>query len=183
MDTDYEEITPHHNFMDRAKESGPIGMAGLAAVLFAVVLLAGSVYFTKTRRQLFILIAAAIGVGVGGYITFDRTFIMLNLSMRDVESVRADCRALLQRQNSAAPTGTQDLQLSGTALPASFVRLGAKDAIVTKTNIRICLSTDWGGGAWGFLYATQPADSGPDWPRETRHTWYRDFYEFRVRGE
>jgi hypothetical protein len=173
----------HLTFMERVLESGPIGIAGLAVVLFAFVFLACSVYLCQTRKQFLTAVAGAIVIGLGGYFAYDRTYIMLNLSMRDADSVRADCMALLQRRNLRAPGYTGDLHLSGKTLPESFVRLGANNATVTSTYVGISFISDWNGGEYGFLFATQQADSNSEWPRDVRPTWYRGFYQFRVWGE
>jgi hypothetical protein len=170
----------HLTFIQRAAESGPIALAGLAAVLFAFVFLACSVYLCQTRKQFLLAVAGAIVIGLGGYFAFDYRYITLNLSMRDIESVRVDCLALLQRRNSRPPGSAGDLDLSGKTLPESFVRLGAKNATVKSTYVGISLISDWNGGAYGFLIATH---QNHDWPKDVRPTWYRDFYEFRVGGE
>lgn len=181
MDNDL--LRPEPSFIQRAMESGPIEMAALAAILLAVILLAGSPYLVANRRHLFILIGLTVCLGAGGYVVYDRQHITLNLAMRDVQKVRSDCEQLLERRRTTVENELMELHLSSSELPASFTRLGAKFVRVTPENVQVCLYTDWNGGAWGFLYDPKRAYIAAGWPDDIRATWYRDFYEFRVRGE
>ena len=62
---------------------------------------------------------------------------------------------------------------------------GAKFVRVTRNNVQISLIplSPLTGDAWGFLYDPKRAYLTEGWPDHIRATWYRDFYEFSVRGE
>ena len=180
----YEGVYPKPGFLERAKQSGPIGMAGLATTLLSVILVLAAPHLTLSRRRLLALLGLAFCLGVSGYVVFDYQYITLNLSLHDAQTFRADCMALLQQKESAAEGSVREVPPSNVNFPSSFSRLGAKTALVMNGTVRICLYTDSNGGQWGVLYDPQRGWSKSGMPRgEVRPTWHRDLYEFRVRGE
>ena len=180
----YEGVYSKPSFLERAKESGPIGMAGLATVLLSVILILAAPHLTLSRRRLLALLGLAFCLEVSGYVVFDYQYIMLNLSLHDAQTIRADCMALLQQQKeSDAEERFREVPSSNVDFPASFSHLGAKTVLVMNGTVRICHYTDLNGGQWGVLYDPQRGWSKSGMPREVRPTWHRDLYEFRVRGE
>lgn len=75
------------------------------------------------------------------------------------------------------------MPVSGTAIPASFARIGVSYVWVTANTVQICLWADENGGAWGFLYDPKRAYGNERSPDEVRPTWYDDLYEFTLHGE
>lgn len=172
------------SLLEQLKESGPIGMAALAAVLLAVILILGAPYLAASRRQLAFLIGAAICLGVGGYVVFDREYLEINLQLRDAQAIREECVKLLQHAPKATAEGTQGGLLIGRDIPPTFARLGARSVVVTEKTVR--LSFVWApmtGTEHGILYAPQGPTPWFTFPLHCRHTLYRDFYEYRIRGE
>lgn len=143
--------------------------------------------FLAIRRRRPLLLLGAIALSFAGiiYLFFDWRHAYLNLAMCDAQKVRAECTQLLESKNASGEEASKYTFLRAPEIPPALSRLGAKFLIVTPTNVQISLTHENGvsGGAWGYLYQTDQIAEGQDRPRETRPTWYRNFYEFRVRGE
>ncbi|MEZ0276711.1 MAG: hypothetical protein ACAH88_17515, partial [Roseimicrobium sp.] len=89
--------------VDRAKEGGPIGIAGLGAMCIAIIL--GLYWFfclCTGRRSGALLPITALVLAVAGYLGFEKEHISLNLAMRDAQIVRDDCQKLMNEFNRQA---------------------------------------------------------------------------------
>ena len=173
-----DEAAYGQSVFQRVKESGPIGMAAIAAVLLAVILILGAPYLAANRKQLILMMSAAVFLGVSGYVVYDREYLLLSLYVSDAENLRADCRKLLQLRASSSNAGTSMItEVNAPNLPPSFVRCGAQWAIVNDRAVWIGLRTQGCCGAWGILY--DPDHVSRVYLPGARPTWHRDFYEFR----
>lgn len=170
----YEGVYSAPSFLDRAKESGPIGRAGLATVMLAVAIVLAVPYLTLNRRSLWALLGVAFCLGVCGYVAFDFRYIRLNLSLREVPTLRADCAALVQQKESVAEGDSSVVLSSSADFPPSFARLGIQGAWITNGTVQLS-----NGGLWGVLYDPQGRYLKTGMPRDVRPTWYRDLYEYR----
>lgn len=188
MNTDLQQH--QMSLFERVLNSGPLGMAGASMLVISAALFgAWLVLVLRHRRRHPLLIASATALGIIGYSTYDRDHISLNLSMREAQSVRQDCMQLLQERKTIIQKQKRKpgaaLHITREELPASFRRLGAIAAEISPENVQIWITepTNGWGGSWGFLYDPHQAYASTRWPDEVRPTWYRDFYEYRVRGE
>jgi hypothetical protein len=165
---------------------GPIVLGALAVLILAGILLLTWVFLALRRRRLYPLLAAtSIGLGLVGFVAIDWRHLSLNFSMHDADSVRQECIRLIDHRQATLESENQELHLHGSEIPASLTRLGATFVRVTRSNVQISLIplSPLTGGAWGFLYDPTRAYLTDGRPDDVRATWYRDFYEFRVRGE
>jgi hypothetical protein len=169
------------SLVDRAKEGGPIGIAGLGAMCIAIVL---GLYWLFClcigRRSGALLPITALVLAVAGYLGFEKEHISLNLAMRYAQIVRDDCQKLMNEFNrQAGQTGEGQFQrLASSEFPPSITKLGAKSVVVGTANVEILIQDDPEKEALGFLYAPQKTQGAQPW-LELRPTWYRDFYVFR----
>lgn len=171
-------------FLERTLNSGPITLLGLSLLIISLFLIFAWTDIAVRRRRLPLRLGcAAVSLAVIGYLAYDWQHVSLNFSMRGAQSVRRDCVQLLERRRATVKDDFENLYLSGQEIPASFSRMGAKRVRVTPNNVQICLSTDGFGGAWGFLYDPNRSYLAAGRPDDVRSTWYRDFFEFRVRGQ
>lgn len=178
------EDAPKMGFLQRALHGGPITLGALALLIISFLLFLAWTFIAIRRRRLSPRLGcAAVSLAVIGYLAYDWWHVSLNFSMRDAPKVRHDCVQLLERRRATMKDDSMHLNLSGQEIPASFSRMGAKFVRVTSSNIQICLHTDAYGGVWGFLFDPSRSYLAARWPEDVRATWYRDFYEFRVRGE
>lgn len=171
--------------LDRAKEGGLVGMIGLGAMVIAILLgLYWLICVCIGRRPGALLPITATILAVAGYLGFEKDLITSNLSMRDVQTVRDDCRRLMEgvHEKSEKDSMATFLRLTSSELPPSFTKLGAKSAIVTAGNVEILLLDDVERGARGLLYAPQDIQGVQPW-LELRPLWYRDFYAFQKWSE
>lgn len=165
---------------------GPVVLGAVGLLILAGILLLAWAYFAILRRRGYPLLAGlSVVLGLVGYGIIDWPHLSLNLSMRDAPAVREECIRLLERRQATFGREYKELHLHGSEIPASLTRLGATFVRVTHNNVQISLIplSPLTGGAWGFLYDPTRASITDGEPREVRATWYRDFYEFRVRGE
>ncbi len=170
-------------FLERTLNSGPVTLGGLALLIISFFLILAWTDIAARRRRLPLRLGcAAVSLAIIGYLAFDREHISLNFSMRDAPKVRQDCVQLLERRRATVKDDSMEMPLSGQEIPASFSRIGAKFVRVTSSNVQIYLHTDAVGGGWGFLYDPNRSYLTARWLEDVRATWYRDFYEFRVRG-
>ena len=148
--------------IDRALEGGP----GLALLILAAFLLLVWGFLAVRHRRIFpCLGVTTIILAVIGYLVYDWHHLSLNCSMRDAQTVRDDCiRLLLLRKETFKDNDSMTLHLRGSDIPASLTRTGAELVKVDRRHVYICLHTNWNGGAWGFLYDSNP--SPPDLTRQ-----------------
>lgn len=171
-------------FIERTLHSGPTILGALALLIISFFLLLAWTFIAVRRRRLSPRLGcAAVSLAVIGCLVYDWKHISLNFSMRDAPKVRHDCVQLLERRRATVEDDGMMLHLSGQEIPASFSRMGTKFVRVMPSNVQICLYTDGYGGAWGFLYDPSRSYLAARWPDEVRATWYRDFFEFKVRGQ
>lgn len=171
-------------FIERTLNSGPVTLGGLALLIISFFLILAWTDIAVRRRRLPLRLGcAAVSLAVIGYLAYDWQHVSLNFSMRDAPLVRHDCAQLLESRRAMVTDDFEMLSLSGQEIPASFSRMGAKRVRVTPSNVQICLYTDGFGGAWGFLYDPNRSYLAAREPEDVRATWYRDFYEFRERGQ
>lgn len=168
------------SFIQSLMRSGTLGTIGFILLLFAAVLFLVWVFFVSTRcRPYWPLCANCVVIAVIGYIAYDWRHVSLTLRMRDAQRVRDDCIELIQRRATSSEEEYRDLHLKPGQLPASFVRLGAKDATVAENYVLINFINDGWRSQWGFLYDPNRPKIG----KLIRPTCYPDFYEYVVRGE
>jgi hypothetical protein len=178
-------MQPRMTLLDRAKEGGLIGMVGLGAMIIAIIL--GFYWFICVcigRRPGPMPLIISTVLALVGYLGFEKHLVATNLSMRDVQNVREDCRRLMAKVHETSEKGSEatPLQLTTSELPPSLSKLGAKSAIVTDANVEILLQNDIERGASGILYAPQETQGIQPW-LELRPLWYQDFYAFQKWSE
>jgi hypothetical protein len=168
-------------FLDYTACKGPTSRTGALILLISAGFCIYWLRLVVKRRRLFMFLGCfVISLAVTGYLLLHGTNTFLNLQMCDAQRVRNECEELLRRRKVTFPQGDEQLRVRGVDLPPSFVRMGAKLALVSNKCVLICLDySDYTGRAWGLLYNPQQA---MDLAIVLDGTWYRDFYEGFIPG-
>jgi len=181
-----DDVSPPHQYdlLEHAKDAGLIGVAGLATMLLCVAFLAVWPYIVARRHKpLLVPLLVSAGLGLGGYVAYDWQHVSLNLAMHDPQQVREDCEELIRIHKGGFLPRSWKTFLSGTQLPASIARLGAREVVVSAEDVRIFVSGSSSSGGRGFLYDPKRASTEHDPADGISPIWYRDFYEYGERYE
>jgi len=182
-----DDITPPHpsGFMEHARESSALGLAGLVTMLLCVAFVAVWPYLVARRcKPLLIPLLVSVGLGLGGYAAYDWPHVSLNLAMRDPQIVREDCETLLRNRRKAEfMPRSWNTHLAGSQMPASIARLGATEIVVSSEDVHIFMSGSSSFGGRGYLYDPKRASTESNRGLDINPTWYPDFYEFLERYE
>jgi hypothetical protein len=123
---------------------------------------------------------AIIFASIGVWFRWDH--LSLDARMRDLSQVRKDCQELIANRPEESKKGNQWV-VEKAQFPSSMSQLGASRIVVFEDMVRICFFYAGGltDGEWGVVY--DPLRHWPESLGETDALLYRDFYEYRIRGE
>ena len=162
------------------KWASPIEQAAVGAIVLAFAGMASVRYIASNRRQMIALFVVCTGVGLAGYAFYDRVYVGLTLSMRNIQQVRDDCEKLMQAQKSVSSSSGGAPRLTGTQVPPSLARIGGQVVFVESNYVVIYTVAGMHSGH-GYLFdptGTAVADWIPY--GELRGMIYRGFYQLRT---
>jgi hypothetical protein len=155
-------------------------------LIIAIVLFLLWLCLVIRRHRFFPILGITVIALAGLSLRADWKYIALNLRLRNVEALRADCMALMDRRQSIHGNSDGTLELVQSELPPSFLRLNAIGASVSSKGVAIALYQEpVSGRCWGYAYCPYPEmlDRDTRWRAFLRPTWYHDFYQFLRLGE